>query len=234
MEISIKHDLKELTKKLNLMQKEITKITVSTINSLSYKSMLAEKEEAKRTLDKPKPYTIKGIRYEKATLATQSTNVYITDEVWKYLRFVIEGGTRTGGSWGTPKILIPAEGSPLDKKYGGMNKKWAQKIIATTPKGLTINAKQTKDYTKKLNKKYFFGTVGGVTGYWQRDSYQEAGKKGKLVTKTELNLLIVAKDRVRYTKKLYKFGGVTKKYVDKNLKTTFEHEYQRLMAKKGL
>ena len=88
-------------------------------NHDSEESCQVEQRSMVRKLDRPTPFTIKGVRWQGASKNDFKTGrlhsrVYLMDKQAEYLRFQIEGGTRT------PKgtaIAVPTSNVKLNK-YG--------------------------------------------------------------------------------------------------------------------
>jgi len=138
MEISIKDDLKQLSKTLNRVQrKQIPFATSQAINDVAFMAQKELKSEAQIKLHNPTPFTLRGFRVNKATKATMSGMVYVHPIVAAYLVKQIEGGT--SGPTAVP-VNIKLN------KYGN---------IPNRRKGIVKTAKQ------------FIGTYKGTYGVWE-------------------------------------------------------------------
>ena len=142
-----------------------------------------EKRMAKKKLDEPTPFTLRGFRFGKATKRNLQSRVYIMPIQSQYLAWQIEGGRR-------PKRSRVGEALPVSvrlNKYGnivGRGKGKIQKLIARPDT--------------------FVGTVRGVYGLWQRGHVSKRGKfsiAGKSRA-TNIKLLIRFVQSVQYEKKL--------------------------------
>ena len=138
---NVKGDLKKVTKHLNKMQKkQIAFASAQAINETLFSILKAEKAQLPKKLDKPTPYTMKAFKVDKAKKTSLHGNVHVMPARYKYLKYAIEGGTRTGN------IGVPTNNSKLNK-YGN---------IPMRKKGLI------------KNKKQFIKTINGLSGVWER------------------------------------------------------------------
>lgn len=144
MRISIDHDLKKLTKKLNnIERKQIPFATAKALTDTAKDAQTASKKAMIKKLDRPTPFTLRGVAIQRATKTKLQSVVYIKDIQAKYLRWQISGGTREARN----KALLIPQGIRLNK-YGNM------------PKG-RLSKLRTKD-------NIFSGKVDGVGGVYQR------------------------------------------------------------------
>ena len=137
----VKGDMKRITKHLSKMQKkQIPFAAAQAINATLFDVMKAEKVQLPKKLDKPTPFTMKAFKINKAKKTELVGDIHITPERWKYLKYVVEGGTRTDN------IGVPTKNAKLNK-YGN---------IPMRRKGLI----------KKKNQ--YIATIGSVSGVWER------------------------------------------------------------------
>jgi hypothetical protein len=137
----VKGDMKRITKHLSKMQKkQIPFAAAQAINSTLFDVMKAEKAQLPKKLDRPTPFTMKAFKINKAKKTELVGDIHITPERWKYLKYVVEGGTRTGN------IGVPTKNAKLNK-YGN---------IPMRRKGLI----------KK--KSQYIATIGSVSGVWEK------------------------------------------------------------------
>lgn len=150
MNISVKMDIKAATKGLsNLQKRQIPFATSQALNDTAFQARTDAMAGMDKHLEKPTPWTKRGIRVGKSTKAKLVSSVAIEPDRWKYLRFQVSGGTRkhkTDGTIVTPKSI-------RTNQYGNITR---GKIKALVSSG-----------------KAFVGTVGDVYGVWQRP-----GRKG--------------------------------------------------------
>ena len=124
---NVKGDLKPITKHLNRMQKKQMPFAAATaINDTLKQVVKAEQMQIVKRLDRPTPFTVKAFKIKWAKKHALHGEVVIKPAQWKYLKYQIEGGTRTG------KIGVPTTNAKLNK-YGN---------IPGRRKGLIRNKKQ--------------------------------------------------------------------------------------------
>ena len=144
MKISVKHDLDRLTRNLkDFEKKQIPFATALALNNTAKDGQAAAQKAMEKALDRPTPFTLRGIAVKRATKSNQESVVYIKDIQAEYLRWQITGGTRKARN----KALLVPENIRLNK-YGNM------------PRG-RINKLRDK-------KNIFSGEVDGVSGVYQR------------------------------------------------------------------
>jgi hypothetical protein len=144
MQINIDSDIKGMIKHLdNLQKKQIPFATAKALTMTAKDAQEATKKAMIKKLDRPTPFTLRGVAIERATKQSQAARVFIKDIQDEYLRWQIEGGTRKARN----KALLIPENIKLNK-YGNMPRK----------KVSTLRAKPN----------VFSGEVGGVSGIYQR------------------------------------------------------------------
>jgi len=153
--ISVSGDLKKCKKALTRIQKKQVPFALSnTINDLAFKSKPAEQNVMRQMIDRPTPFTQKGIFVEKSNKRTLKARVKITPVRWKYLQKIVNGGTstRAGGSHAI------AVNEVLSNKYG--------------------NLPRNKSRTLAKRKNHFKATINGRSGIWKR----EGGKRSRAIS----------------------------------------------------
>tara|TARA_R110002012_G_scaffold289358_1_gene482400 strand:- start:64 stop:639 length:576 start_codon:yes stop_codon:yes gene_type:complete len=140
---NVKGDMKPIIKHLNKTQKkQIPFAAAQAINNTLFDIMKAEKAQMPKKLDRPTPYTLKAFRINKAKKSKLVGDIHVTKERYKYLKYAIEGGKRTGN------IGVPTRHAKLNK-YGN---------IPQRQKGLI------------KNKNQFIRTINGVSGVYEKSS----------------------------------------------------------------
>lgn len=146
MNININADLKALKKDLTrLQQKQIPFAAAGAINDTLYQLKGEEAWHAKKQLDRPTPFTLRGFKYTKANKKNLEGVFYIDDIQAKYLGYQIKGGVRR------PKrksVLVPTK-IMRRNKYGN------------------VPGWRTKFSTLKDREGYFSGEIKGVAGLWR-------------------------------------------------------------------
>jgi len=152
MQISIRDDLKKLTRDLTRLQKKQIPFAASVaINETAENAQAALKAQAQKKLDRPTKQTINAFRVgRKSNKNNLTRNVFILPWAAAYLRYQIDGGTRV--------VLGKGTGVPVNARLNKFGN------IPGRKKGLV------------KGKKQFIATINGITGVWQRH-----GRKGKFI-----------------------------------------------------
>ena len=197
---NVKGDMKPIIKHLNKTQKrQIPFAAAQAINNTLFDIMKAEKAQLPKKLDRPTPFTMKAFKINKAKKTMLVGDIHVTPQRYKYLKYAIEGGTRTGN------IGVPTKHAKLNK-YGN---------IPMRKKGLI------------KNKNQFISTINNVSGVWERGHYNKSGSftsKGKSAS-TALKLVVAFNNTVSYEKRFpfYKIAqGVARKKFQRNFQKTLK------------
>jgi hypothetical protein len=145
-EISIKDDLKDLTRKLSKIErKQIPFATSQGLNDTAFMATRDLKEKAPGTLNNPTPFTLRGFKFRKSNKRELVAAVYIAAIQAKYLTPQIKGGViRPSG--GARHIAVPV--NIRLNKYGNIPGR----------KGGIVKGKANR----------FVATINGVSGIWER------------------------------------------------------------------
>ena len=144
IKIDIKSNAKEVNKKLNLFRKKHLPFIVSdSINEVGVKAVNAMRSQLAKKLDRPNPFTVKGVNLFKAKPSDLSALIFIPDIQAKYLEKQIEGGVRLPEN---NKIPVPVDKAKLDN-YG--------------------NIRGRRTGLVKGNKE-FIANIKGIDGVWRR------------------------------------------------------------------
>ncbi|HHV8547346.1 TPA: hypothetical protein ACUPTM_003116 [Escherichia coli] len=152
-------DLNDLHRQLLGMQKQVRFATARAITATVRKIEAAEKENLRRKLDNPTPFTVNSVRSKGATRDNLAGRVFIMDTAVPYLEPFEVGGLHYLGE-GQKAVLNPK--NIRLNKYGNLPKAKLQQLKARPD---VFIGKVTNNYGED---------VGGV---WQR-------KKAKKVAKT--------------------------------------------------
>ena len=160
MRISVKSNIKEVTKGLSSIQKkQIPFATMLALNDTAFALHRAYKKQTTQKFDNPTDFTQKGFRVDKAKKTNLIAVVYVHEKREDYMKLQVDGGIRT------PKnsaIVIPnsSNSNDIDKYASGNIKKGAYNKL------------------KKNRNKYFFGKPKGnqgSEGIWERYGRESAG-----------------------------------------------------------
>jgi hypothetical protein len=201
---NVKGDMKPIIKHLSKTQKkQIPFAAAQAINNTLFDIMKAEKAQMPKKLDRPTPFTMKAFKINKAKKTELIGDIHVMPERYKYLKYAIEGGTRTGN------IGVPTKHAKLNK-YGN---------IPMRKKGLI------------KNKNQFIGKINNLSGVWERGHYSKSGSftsKGKSAS-TALKLVVAFEKTVNYEKRFpfYKIAeGVARKKFQRNFQKTLRRAIQ--------
>ena len=197
MQIKIKDNIKQFSKGLSKFeQKQIPFATMRGINDTLFG---LRKEMAKQTvkkLDRPTPATQKGFQIKKANKKTLTGLLFIKDFVADYLKFQIDGGTRSTGR----KIPVPFTPNARLNKFGN---------IPNKRKGLI-----------KRPTKQFITQINGVSGVYEKQG--RGGKQLKLIIAFEDSVVYDKKPFPFYK---IGIGYINNTY-DRNLQKAFKKAMQ--------
>ena len=142
--VNVRSNLKQLTKGLDdIAQKQIPFAMALTLTKTVQSAQRSEKIAMDRQLDRPTPFTKRGVAIRKATKTNWQAQVFIKDIQAEYLMWVVEGGTRK------PKNKAHVLPVTIKRnKYGNIPRGKVQKLL------------QRADV--------FSGVVKGVQGIYQR------------------------------------------------------------------
>ena len=137
---NVKGDIKPITKHLNKIHKrQIPFAAANAINTTLFDILKAEKAQIPKKLDRPTSYTQKAFMVNKAKKTMLVGDIHVMPSKYKYLKYAIEGGIRTGN------VLVPTRNATLNK-FG--------------------NIKGLKD-GYKLKKNQFKGKINNTYGVWE-------------------------------------------------------------------
>ena len=144
LQLAIKTEIKEATRHLDLLQrKQIPYATSRALNDTAWDARAAVQAQLPKKLDRPTPWTIRGVRVDKSSKRRLLAGVYFSPDRAKYMRFQVFGGTRVSSRH---PIVLPR--AIRINKYGNI------------PRG------KIRRLLQKPNT--FISTIHGVGGVWQR------------------------------------------------------------------
>ena len=158
MQISVKHDLKQLQRRLtDIEKKQIPFATTVALNDVAFGLRTHLQRKAQDDLDNPTPWTLRGFRVVKANMRTLKAMVYIAgsrglpgenQDRNKYMTFQVEGGTRVPGQNTKGRaIVIPTKHVPRNAYGNPRGRNVAKRIVQS--------------------KKGFSGKIDETAGIWQ-------------------------------------------------------------------
>ena len=145
MRISVKTNTKDLLKDVSrLFNRQIPFATSQAINNLAFGLRAEEQKMMKVTLDRPTPFSVRGVRYKRSNKRDLTAVVFLTEIVDGYLKYQIHGGSRPAKRG----RVLPSIGTKTNS-YGNL------------PRG------KSKTLRKKAN--VFSGKPNGKpAGIWQK------------------------------------------------------------------
>ncbi len=143
MQISVSSNINKVARQLSREAKtQIPFATASAINNTAFSVRKAVQVQLPKYIDRPTPYTVRGVRVGKAKKTLLEGSVFFIPRVAAYMWFQVEGGSRRASKkW----IAVPTDNVKLNQ-YGN---------VPRSKKGLVKTQKQ------------FIGTINGTTGVWQ-------------------------------------------------------------------
>ena len=216
MQISVKTDVKELTKSLNRIQrKQIPFATSKALNTVAFDVRKMLQDGLDIHMDRPTPYTKRGVQVEKSTKINLVAEVGFRSKTFgkgkgsttqaSYMKRQIEGGTRKARSKAIP---VPVPKNLKTNKYGSIVRGKIQKLLAD------------KD-------KYFSGVPKGISdapGIWQRMPANSKRKKpgGKI------RMVIAWEPKTQYSKR-FPFKRIVETTVRTNFRKRFDYELREAL-----
>ncbi len=153
MQIDIRSDVKDLTRSLNRIQrKQIPFATSKAINTLAFDVRKTLQEGLDIYLDRPTPYTKKGVQVEKSTKKDLKAEVGFRSNKFRmgkgtgttqasYMKKQIEGGIRNAKNRSIP---IPIEDNIKLNKYGSLTRDKVGNLLANKDKYFSGKLKGAK------------------------------------------------------------------------------------------
>ena len=105
--------------------RENRRVLNSALSSLAYHARLDAQESMRRELDRPKPYTQKAVLYQRSTLNSLKSSVFINRDN-EYLPRLVHTGIRYPLR---KKILIPSPALRTDQ-YGNMSRSRRRRMLS--------------------------------------------------------------------------------------------------------
>lgn len=146
--ISVKSNIKEVTKGLNSLQRK--QIPFATARALTFTAKDGARYINKistKFIDRPNPFTKRAFAFLKATKQTLTSSVFAKDVQGSYLKHIIEGTTRNRRR-GKPYPVSASKG--LLDAYGNFGKGYSR----------------IRSAKKKKNR--FIANINGTEGLWER------------------------------------------------------------------
>ena len=182
--VRLSADVRRVERQLSdIARKQLPFAVAKAVNDVAFQVQRAERDNLKRVLKNPRPFTQRSVVVEKATKARPTATVKIRPEVARYLAPYEFGGTHELPGKG----LLNPKGVRLDQ-YGQLTRGKVKTLAA--------------------QRNVFVGTVqtekGPVKGFWQRAGGRKGGRLKLLVRFGEalpvtkrLNFRVTAQDAAK-------------------------------------
>lgn len=179
--LSIKLDARQLddaiAKMAGFSQRRMNAAIATALTRTARDAREAVRAELKRSIDRPTPYTINGLKFQSATAQRLEARIWYGNE-WqggkvgqgRYLYPQIEGGPRTlkrfekalqaKGAMPYSMLAVPGPGAKLDQ-YGNVSRGQIVQILSQLGTELTAGYSRTLDRTKKGKVRAAYGRAGG-------------------------------------------------------------------------
>jgi hypothetical protein len=217
MQIDIRSDVKDLTKSLNRIQrKQIPFATSRAINTLAFDVRKTLQDGLDIHMDRPTPYTKRGVQVEKSTKKDLVAEVGFRSKTFgkgrgeatqaSYMKRQIEGGTRKARSKAIP---VPVPKNLKTNKYGSIVRGKVKRLL------------QDKD-------KYFSGVPKGIPdapGIWQR---MPANSKRKKNRGGKIRMVIAWEPKTQY-KSRFPFKRIVETTIKTNFRRRFDFELREAL-----
>lgn len=237
-------DTKGLEKNLETLERVIAKAMVGTLNSLAFKGRAKVQETLPRVFDRPTPWTIRGVRFEQATLQRPVSSVLMSDDRSKgtaptqYLHAQARGGLRRQkrserameriGILGRGEGWVPGDDMKLDR-YGNVPGARMVQILsqlkAFSEVGALANVTTRSKARNPRRKQYFSPRPGSKL---TRGVYERYGR-GRRQVRPVLVFIKLPTYRRRFD-----LAGIVRKDVSRRLETTWARNLGFEMGRAGV
>lgn len=228
MDIRIKTNLKDLQKKMNIVQNKVFLKSMSEgINKTAEMVAKANNDKLKQKLNKPMQTSINAVavtKYAKPTIRDLSAQIIVKDYAAKFLYYIYTGEDEPARRQGYPSPT--RDGLPLAGVTGNIQK--LKRGTKKEGKGSGLLARIDKTPTSGRANTRFMGVPKGkgskTYGIWKR-----TGSKGK----DGLKLLVAFTPFIKH-KKFIDFFKVGEMVIKNNLHKELHKQFLRHQKKRGL
>ena len=216
---------------LNGLQTQMPYALATAINRTAYQVMQKERATMKTVFDRPTPFVVSGVQYQKATKENVTAIVFIAPKPAQSLIAEVEGGPRkakpyeatlrTAGVLPSGRYAVPGSGAKLDQ-YGNINRDQLAAIMQNLGL-LSAQSNVSKRRAKALTQSgtYFVGGTGLARhlypGIWQR-----VGSRG-------LKPILLFVSKATYTAR-YAFAQTARAEVARVFAANFEAAWAKALA----
>jgi hypothetical protein len=223
MQIDIRADVKELTKSLNRIQrKQIPFATSKALNNVAFDVRKSLQDGLDIHLDRPTPYTKRGVQVEKSTKKDLKAEVGFRSNTFgkgqgvttqaSYMKRQIEGGLRTPK---TRSIPVPIEDNIRLNKFGSLTRNKVRNLLAD----------KDKYFSGKLKGAKGKGTGEGIFERMPANSKRKSKKRSR---SGKVRMVISWNPNTKY-KARFPFKKIVERTVRFNFRKRFDFELREAL-----
>jgi hypothetical protein len=162
----------QLRRRLGDQAKQVSFAASKALNATAKKVAEAMPAEIEKAIDKPTPFTKRGVRILKyANKATLTATVGFMDAQAKYMIWQIEGGTRQAGAAG---LKLP--GAVNLNEFGNIPRGLIAQLVAVANKERKLGKVKARRIAVSRNVELFYGEPTSHTGKpYPRGIYKRVG-----------------------------------------------------------
>ena len=198
---TLQSDMRKLQQSLTEFQKKqlpfATSVALNQVASLGQKAAL---RSMSRNLDKPTPFTKRGLRITRSTKTRLMSEVYIQEIQAAYLQYQVEGGTRRPKS---RALIVPVQ--QRVNQYGNLPRNKVKQLLARNDV-FVVHSRNRDGRSRELS-----------SGIYQRM------KTGRL------KMLVAFETKAKYSKR-YPFEASVVDEVNRYLVPVFRQSFARALA----
>lgn len=232
--VSVKHDLRGLTRHLNeIERKQLPFAASKAINEAGWETRKDLIDEGRKVFHQPKTWTLRQIKYIKATKRDLRAVIYIDIDADKIYPQQIHGGARAEKRYEwllrrkgiLPQGMFTVPATRLQNRAGNISASNLNKIIsglgAFTEAGFTAN--RTARSARKKTNRYFVSTGTGRTSHLAKGIWEITGRGGRI------RPAILFIDSPTYTKR-FDFYGHARRRFNVHFRAAFPRALARAVA----
>lgn len=143
--MSVRGDFQEVRRYLDrVKRKEVVTATAGALNDTAFDMRGNLQKGIRRDLDRPTPFTVRGIQVKRARRSNLTAAVFIEQKRWEYLEFAVDGGVQR------PQRKVIMIGLGRRNRYGNVPgfRRLRARLLA--------------------RKDHFEGQIGGASGIWKK------------------------------------------------------------------
>lgn len=174
MQLSVDSDLKRFEQDLtDIQKKQLPFATSVALNNTAVEAQKEAQREMGKRLDRPTPFTKKGVRVKRSTKQKLQAEIFIQEIQAEYLKYAIEGGTRK------PKNkAIPIPQKIRLNKYGNMPRGKIKQLLARDDVFVINNDESAGIYQRLRNGTYrLLASFHSEAKYKERYPFEEIVQK---------------------------------------------------------